>query len=156
LRSSTSGWPISQNDWFEARFFFRSSVSRSVFICALSSVTPGQFTSSMSFAASGSKVKAQNRMNFGDGRRVSASVSASSTCLCSSAACSGPKLTTTRSPVSASDPLAWMCFSPGSVSNSAKRSMAPPLPRTPVLSSSSRHSDWREVSPERATVSSAS
>ena len=36
------------------RFFFKSSVSKSAFICALSVVTPGQFNSSMSFAASGS------------------------------------------------------------------------------------------------------
>ena len=31
----------------------------------------------------------------------------------------------------------------------------PALPRMPVFSNSSRQSDWRRVSPERATVSSA-
>ena len=36
------------------RFFFKSSVSKSAFICALNSVTPGIFVSSMSLAASGS------------------------------------------------------------------------------------------------------
>ena len=37
-----SGWPMSQKLSLLARFFFRSSVSRSAFICTLSSVTPGQ------------------------------------------------------------------------------------------------------------------
>ena len=94
-RSSTSGWPISQKLWLLRAFFFRSSVSRSVFICALSAVIPR--VASMSLAASGSKVKAQNTIIFGRGNRSPASRMASSTCFCSSAPCSGPKLTTTRS-----------------------------------------------------------
>ena len=49
------------------RFFFRSSVSRSVFICALSSVTPGHVVSSMSLAASGSNWKAAKTIDLGLG-----------------------------------------------------------------------------------------
>lgn len=34
-------------------------------------------------------------------------------------------------------------------------SFCPPLPRMPVFNNSSRHRPWREVSPERATATSA-
>jgi hypothetical protein len=112
--------------------------------------------SSMSLAASGSKVKAQNTTNFGFGTSFCASSMARSTCFCSSAACSGPKLTAIVSPVSATDPTAWICDRPGATSRSVIFSIAPPLARRPVRTSSSRHCVWREVSPDRATVASAS
>ena len=59
-RRSTSGRPTSQKLWFEARFFFRSSVSRSAFICAVRKVMPvfSLVMPSMSLAASGSNSKA--------------------------------------------------------------------------------------------------
>jgi hypothetical protein len=44
---------------------------------------------------------------------------------------------------------------PGSGSSRAKRMCWPALPRMPVRSSSSRHSAWRSVSPERAMEASA-
>ena len=47
------------------RFFLRSSVSRSAFIWALRSVTPGQLVSSMSLAASGSNWKAAKMTSLG-------------------------------------------------------------------------------------------
>ena len=87
---------MSQNDSLLARFFFRSSVSRSAFICALSRVTPGQLVSSMSLAASGSNWKAAKTISFGLGTSVCASSMAWATWRCSSGACSGPKETTMR------------------------------------------------------------
>ena len=49
-----------------ARLRFRSSVSRSAFICAFSRVIPGQLVSSMSLAASGSNWKAAKTMTLED------------------------------------------------------------------------------------------
>ena len=95
--SSTSGWPMSQKLSLLARFFFKSSVSRSVFIWTLSRVTPGHFVSSMSLAASGSNWKAAKIISFGLGTSFCASSMAKATCFCSSGACSGPKETTARS-----------------------------------------------------------
>jgi hypothetical protein len=59
------GWPTSQKLSLEERFFFKSSVRRSVFIWTFTSVTWGHLVSSMSFAASGSKWKEQNRTRLG-------------------------------------------------------------------------------------------
>jgi hypothetical protein len=50
------------------------------------------------FGRLGSKAKAQNTIILGLGNKSPASPSACSTCRCSSAPCSGPKLITTRSP----------------------------------------------------------
>ena len=54
-------------------------------------------SSSMSLAASGSNWNAANRSMVGRGLSVRASSHASSTCRCSSGACSGPNEITTRS-----------------------------------------------------------
>jgi hypothetical protein len=70
---------MSQKDSLLARFFLRSSVSSSAFICALRRVTPGHFVSSMSLAASGSNWKAAKTMSLGLGTRVCASSMACST-----------------------------------------------------------------------------
>ena len=108
----------------------------------------------MSLAASGSKAKAQNTIILGRGNSSPASFNARSTWRCSSAPCSGPKLTTTRSPVSRL-PLACTLVVPGNTSSSAKRSICPPLPRMPVFSNSSRQACWRLVWPLRAMLISA-
>src|SRR2546423_106699 len=55
---------MSQKLWLLTRALRRSSVRRSVFICARRSVTPGHLVSSISFWASGSNVNAANTMNF--------------------------------------------------------------------------------------------
>src|SRR5208283_2174952 len=156
-RINTSGWPISQKLSLLLRFFFRSSVKRSAFICALSSVTPGQFVSSMSFAASSSNWKAQNKTIWVLGFKCSASSNASSTVRCSSGACSGPKHTNTlfglSSLVSAS---ACKYRVPLSVSTLVNSINLPPLALTPARSNSSFHSLCLNVSPLRATDVSAS
>ena len=87
---------MSQKDSLLARFFFRSSVSRSAFICALSSVTPGQFGLVNVLGRLGVELEGGEDDQLGPGHQVCASSRASSTWRCSSGACSGPKETTTR------------------------------------------------------------
>jgi len=169
LRSTTSGWPTSQKLSLLDRFFFKSSVNRSAFIWALSVVTPGQFNSSMSLAASGSNWIAAKTINLGLGTSFRASSMANSICRCSNGACSGPKETTTRRRSVAAPSRTFMAPSslglvsasacnqrvPESGSTRENRIICPPLPRIPARSSSLRHSSCRTVSPERETDSSA-
>ena len=80
-----------------ARLRFRSSVSKSAFICALSSVRPGQLVSSMSLEASGSNWKAANTTTL----RPAAPAFAlpgwpTPPAVAPSGECSGPKDTTMR------------------------------------------------------------
>ena len=156
------------------RLFFKSSVSMSAFIWALSRVTPGQLVSSMSLAASSSNWKAQNKTMCGLGFRWAASSNASSTVRCSNGACSGPKQTNTRfvsspwpSPAGTSSPLpppagdtfvsasACKYRVPLNGSTRVNSISLPPFALTPARSSSSRQLLWRRVSPLRATDVSA-
>src|SRR3990172_10913154 len=146
------------------RFFFRSSVNRSAFIWALSRVTPGQFVSSMSFAASSSNWKAQNKTICGLGFRWAASSNASSTVRCSNGACSGPKQTNTLctfSPPPEGSGVGFVSVSackyrvPLNGSTLVNSISLPPFALTPARSSSSRQLLWRRVSPLRATDVSA-
>src|SRR2546423_1717792 len=81
------------------RLFFKSSVSRSAFICALRSWTPCQLVCSMLLTATGSNWKAAKMRNCGFGKSLLASIKASSTCVGGIGSCSGPKETTARADV---------------------------------------------------------
>lgn len=121
------------------------------------SSTPAHFTSSMSLAASGSKVKAQKMMNLADGRRDSASSSACSSYLALlKRAVFGTKAH--HHALARVQVAGARCrqTAPGSTSSSANFSICPPWPRMPVLSSSSRQPCWRLVAPLRAMAKSAS
>ena len=107
----------------------------------------------MSLWQPGVEGKAQNTIILGRGTARLLLPSACSTWRCSSAPCSGPKLTTTRSPVSRC-PLACRQVVPAALP-ARKLQHLPALPRMPVLSSSSRQVCWRLVLPLRATEISA-